>query len=132
MCGEYLGDHKDFNVAVLGAYARAFDFADITLDKALRAFLDGFKLPGEAQKISRILEVFADRYYAANPDAVADADSAYVLSYSIIMLNTDQHNPQVKNKMTLDQFVRNNRGTCLLYTSPSPRDGLLSRMPSSA
>ena len=25
-----------------------------------------------------------------------------------------------------------NKGTCLLYTSPSPRDGLLSRMPSSA
>ena len=24
------------------------------------------------------------------------------------------------------------RKTCLLYTSPSPRDGLLSRMPSSA
>ena len=24
------------------------------------------------------------------------------------------------------------RSTCLLYTSPSPRDGLLSRMPSSA
>ena len=24
------------------------------------------------------------------------------------------------------------RGICLLYTSPSPRDGLLSRMPSSA
>ena len=30
-------------------------------------------------------------------------------------------------KMTLQV-----RGTCLLYTSPSPRDGLLSRMPSSA
>ena len=27
--------------------------------------------------------------------------------------------------------VKNNKG-CLLYTSPSPRDGLLSRMPSSA
>ena len=25
-----------------------------------------------------------------------------------------------------------NNGACLLYTSPSPRDGLLSRMPSSA
>ena len=25
-----------------------------------------------------------------------------------------------------------NRFSCLLYTSPSPRDGLLSRMPSSA
>ena len=28
--------------------------------------------------------------------------------------------------------LRNLYGTCLLYTSPSPRDGLLSRMPSSA
>ena len=32
------------------------------------------------------------------------------------------------------QAIRNPRtpNTCLLYTSPSPRDGLLSRMPSSA
>ena len=28
--------------------------------------------------------------------------------------------------------ARSNPSTCLLYTSPSPRDGLLSRMPSSA
>ena len=28
--------------------------------------------------------------------------------------------------------LRKRSGTCLLYTSPSPRDGLLSRMPSSA
>ena len=31
-----------------------------------------------------------------------------------------------------DDFDVNAVGTCLLYTSPSPRDGLLSRMPSSA
>ena len=34
------------------------------------------------------------------------------------------------------QFIRDDgptsHHTCLLYTSPSPRDGLLSRMPSSA
>ena len=29
-------------------------------------------------------------------------------------------------------FARVGYGICLLYTSPSPRDGLLSRMPSSA
>ena len=28
--------------------------------------------------------------------------------------------------------LRDEKGICLLYTSPSPRDGLLSRMPSSA
>ena len=29
-------------------------------------------------------------------------------------------------------IIQNKKGACLLYTSPSPRDGLLSRMPSSA
>ena len=29
-------------------------------------------------------------------------------------------------------FYWHNKNSCLLYTSPSPRDGLLSRMPSSA
>ena len=31
-----------------------------------------------------------------------------------------------------DQYGQEFDNTCLLYTSPSPRDGLLSRMPSSA
>ena len=38
-------------------------------------------------------------------------------------------------KFALGRYWRNtteNTKTCLLYTSPSPRDGLLSRMPSSA
>ena len=36
------------------------------------------------------------------------------------------------NSTLLDQVVSDFMTTCLLYTSPSPRDGLLSRMPSSA
>ena len=32
----------------------------------------------------------------------------------------------------MDAFLASLQVTCLLYTSPSPRDGLLSRMPSSA
>ena len=41
-----------------------------------------------------------------------------------------------KDKKTLLEFLKEQQTksskTCLLYTSPSPRDGLLSRMPSSA
>ena len=37
------------------------------------------------------------------------------------------------NQLTLDALVVDDLDVdCLLYTSPSPRDGLLSRMPSSA
>ena len=34
--------------------------------------------------------------------------------------------------LNLADLLRDLPGICLLYTSPSPRDGLLSRMPSSA
>ena len=37
-----------------------------------------------------------------------------------------------KDSLTHEQWVSGVVYTCLLYTSPSPRDGLLSRMPSSA
>ena len=35
-------------------------------------------------------------------------------------------------KMPVTEKTKQPYGICLLYTSPSPRDGLLSRMPSSA
>lgn len=40
----------------------------------------------------------------------SSADTAYVLAYSIIMLTTDLHSPQVKSKMTKEQYIRLNRG----------------------
>ena len=36
------------------------------------------------------------------------------------------------NMVGIGYIYLSNSNTCLLYTSPSPRDGLLSRMPSSA
>ena len=38
----------------------------------------------------------------------------------------------IDNFQTIHHLVKEKGYTCLLYTSPSPRDGLLSRMPSSA
>ena len=60
----------------------------------------GRRLPGEAQKIDRLMEKFAERYLKCNPSSFKSADVAYVLAYSVIMLNTDLHNPQVKKKMS--------------------------------
>ena len=67
---------------------------------ACRKFLEGFRLPGEAWMIDRLMEKFAAHYVSCNPDAFKSADVAYVLAYSVIMLNTDAHNPQVKVKMS--------------------------------
>ena len=50
------------------------------------------------------------RYVSCNPASFKSADVAYVLAYSVIMLNTDAHSPMVKTKMSLEEFVKNNRG----------------------
>lgn len=43
-----------------------------------------------------------------NPGTFPNEDVAFVLSFAIIMLNTDAHNPAIaeKDKMTKPQFVR--------------------------
>ena len=108
--GEYLGDADEDCVKVMHSFVDAQDFSSLSISGALRKFLSDFRLPGEAQKIDRLMLKFADRYCACCPDVFKNADTCYVLAYSIIMLNTDQHNPQVKKKMTLEEFVKNNRG----------------------
>ncbi|KAK9103545.1 hypothetical protein Sjap_020799 [Stephania japonica] len=110
MIGDYLGERDELPLKVMHAYVDSFDFQGMEFDEAIRAFLQGFRLPGEAQKIDRIMEKFAERYCKCNPKAFTSADTAYVLAYSVIMLNTDAHNPMVKNKMLPDDFIRNNRG----------------------
>ncbi|KAL5723576.1 hypothetical protein ACHQM5_006960 [Ranunculus cassubicifolius] len=109
LVGDFLGNHDEFCVQVLHEFAGTFDFQDMNLDTALRLFLETFRLPGESQKIQRVLEAFSERYYEQSQLILANKDAALLLSYSIIMLNTDQHNVQVKKKMTEEDFIRNNR-----------------------
>ncbi|CAL5048308.1 unnamed protein product [Urochloa decumbens] len=109
LLGDYLGNHDEFSIQVLHEFARTFDFKEMNLDAALRLFLETFRLPGESQKIQRILEAFSERYYEQSPQIFVNIDAALVLSYSVILLNTDQHNVRVKKKMTEEDFIRNNR-----------------------
>ncbi|KAK7489018.1 hypothetical protein BaRGS_00019679, partial [Batillaria attramentaria] len=112
--GDFLGENEKLNKEVMYAYVDQMDFVEMPIVSALRKFLDGFRLPGESQKIDRLMEKFASRFCECNPNTelFASADTAYVLAFSIIMLTTDLHSPQVKqgSKMTKEQYIRMNRG----------------------
>jgi hypothetical protein len=114
LVGLYLSEPADakhvFNAAVRNCYVSSFKFAGLRIDDALRVFLESFRLPGEAQKIERLMLAFSEHFFAESPGPMHHADTAFVLAYSIIMLNTDLHNRQVRKKMTVEQFVSNNRG----------------------
>ena len=75
-----------------------------------RAYLGSFMLPGEAQKIDRMMEAFASWYCENNVGKFSHEDTCYVLAFATIMLNTSLHNPSVKDKQSLDAFLNMNRG----------------------
>ena len=114
--GEYLGREREYEggfcLKVLHEYVWLMDFTGMAFDLAIRYFLAGFRLPGEAQKIDRLMEKFAERYYLQNQDTFASADMAFILAFSTIMLQTNLHNPAIREdkRMTKEQFIRQNKG----------------------
>ncbi|KAL4161725.1 hypothetical protein PRNP1_002277 [Phytophthora ramorum] len=111
MVGQVLGEPDAKSLSVLHEYANGFVFQDVAFDVALRVYLSRFELPSEAQKIDRIIQAFAKAYYAANPDSLEcpSEDAVYTLAFSVLLLNTDAHNPRLakKFKMSRADFIRN-------------------------
>lgn len=71
MIGEYLGNlQQAFNMAVLEYFAEEMDFSGLAIDVALKKFQGYFRMPGEAQKIERLMEIFSQRYGVCNPDVI--------------------------------------------------------------
>ena len=128
--GDYLGRERDYQdgfcLQVLHEYVNIIDFAGMEFSEAIRYFLRGFFLPGEAQKIDRIMERFAERYYIQNKKEFASADMAFILAFSTIMLQTNLH-PAIRDdkRMTKDQFIKQNKG---ISTDGELSDAMLVRI----
>ncbi|KAL9546380.1 hypothetical protein MBANPS3_006697 [Mucor bainieri] len=82
-----------------------FDFCGESIDASLRKLLAKVLLPKEAQQIDRAMEDFAKRYYECNPSLVDNPDVVYAVAFSILLLHTDAHNKNVKQKMNKDTFI---------------------------
>lgn len=104
--GEFLSEADQSEL--YQAYLNRVSFEGDDLVEALRSFLQLFRLPGEAQRIDRIVEGFARRYcdccdWKGKPDLI------YQLAFMVVMLNTDLHSVQVKDKMAFPAFLQNCR-----------------------
>ena len=103
-------ERNPFLAKLRGSFIRTFSFTDLPLDTILREFLGTFRIPGEAQVIDRIMADLSKVVYDVNPGPFLSADALYSLLFSCLLLNTDLHNPGVKNRMTFSDFCRNNKG----------------------
>lgn len=124
--GDYLGREREYEngfcLKVLHEYVQGMDFENMAFDMAIRYFLSGFRLPGEAQKIDRLMEKFAERYFLQNRDTFVSADMCFILAFSTIMLQTNLHNPAIRDdkRMTKEQFIKQNKGISADGELPEP------------
>lgn len=84
--GDYLGEDIDLNKKVLYAYVDSFNFANLPFVDSLKRLLSGFRMPGEGQKVDRIMEKFGNKYCQDNHNAFGSAECIYLLSYATMML----------------------------------------------
>uniref|UniRef100_A0A8C9T009 Golgi-specific brefeldin A-resistance guanine nucleotide exchange factor 1 n=1 Tax=Scleropages formosus TaxID=113540 RepID=A0A8C9T009_SCLFO len=111
MIGEFVSDRK--NMELLDSFVNTFTFQGLRIDEALRLYLEAFRLPGEAPVIQRLLETFTNNWHKVNGSPFMTDDAGFALAYAIIMLNTDQHNHNVRKQnipMTVEQFKKNLKG----------------------
>ncbi|KAL0097606.1 hypothetical protein J3Q64DRAFT_1652380 [Phycomyces blakesleeanus] len=108
---EWLG--QTTNSKALYYYLNNFQFSRMRLDGAFRKLCSKLYFKAEAQQIDRILEVFAQRYWACNPRCIfGSADIVYAVVYSLLLLNTDLHVAQGNYaRMTRQAFVKNTMST---------------------
>lgn len=101
MLGKYLG--KEENIKFLDAFCSSFDFSEYDILTALRVFLLSFNLPGEGQKIERIIYAFCKKY---SEDGKQESETVLSIAMSIIVLNTSIHNVNTVKKISLDEFTQ--------------------------
>jgi hypothetical protein len=108
----------------LRGFIHQFQFHNKPLLIAIREMVYLLCLPGESQKIDRVMETFAKHWYEQNLTRLPSGEvlkdeainpfhsesGAFVLSFAIIMLNTDQHSGKVAHQMKKEDFVKMNRG----------------------
>ncbi|KAF8602392.1 SEC7-like protein [Ceratobasidium sp. AG-I] len=105
---EWLGSPTEIRQRTLTQYIAHFDFSDATIDQAIRQLCEKLYIKGETQQIDRILDAFSEHYMFQNPGSTwKHADIVHVITFAIILLNTDLQAPELNAHMTSSQFVEN-------------------------
>lgn len=105
--GSFLSKKSNENILFL--YFIRINLSPSLTTAIHQAFVETLQLPSESEKIDHVLQVFSNAFNHLHPNAFKNPDTTYILSYALLMLNTDLHSNKSKNHMTLPQFLSNTR-----------------------
>ena len=133
---------KIFNLDIItgSENENALDISKLRLDANLITLDSGFKNTGSCQSAITFLdgEKGILRYRGYSIEELANKadflEVAYLLIFGELPTKSqlEKISDDIKERSIIDEDLRIILNSCLLYTSPSPRDKRQSRMPSSA
>ena len=122
---KYLSEYRDYEITIADNFFRGGGKIDLILQQLIDQY--NIKIvPGDYTDPMLYKELDSDYDYVYMLASVVSVDYVNEIPHEIIRLNT----ALIYN--TLEWLRYSKCGSCLLYTSPSPRDQRGSRMPSSA
>jgi brefeldin A-inhibited guanine nucleotide-exchange protein len=105
--GDFLGENEKFNKEVMYSYVDQMDFYGMEIVSALRLFLEGFRLPGEAQKIDRLMEKFAARYHELNKKFAAHIEVEDQTIINSPLVNNKSKTTTAKKQQRTQRLITN-------------------------
>ena len=129
---EIMAQNNAFSNLILKEYSKTYNFKGYNIIKAMNLFMSTFRLMGESYNIYNFICAFGSKYYEDNKDigeknklnknnnwvTFKSDEEVTSFAYSIMILNTDLHNPNVLNKMTVEEFIKNNKSSGLFTEVP--------------
>ncbi|KDN49031.1 hypothetical protein RSAG8_02384, partial [Rhizoctonia solani AG-8 WAC10335] len=105
---EWLGSPSEIRHQALAYYIAYFDFGGLEIDEAIRQLCNKLYIKGETQQIDRVIEAFSEHYMLQNPRSLWQvSDIVHVVSFAIILLNTDLQAAELNSHITSSRFVEN-------------------------
>lgn len=107
---EQLRIYLDARRDVLDCLIKLHNYQNKFLPNALRDFFLNIQAPSDrGNYLHTLLEKFSARFCQCNPNLNLSSETVYILCFSLILLSVDLCSPQVKNKMSKREFIRNVR-----------------------
>lgn len=101
---DVLGLNTPISKTLLKKYMDSFRLEGYPVEQALRIVLSNFFLIGESQQINRVIEELT--LHISQTYKQRDWDSIYLQATTILMLNTDLHNPMNERKMVEQDWLK--------------------------
>ncbi len=129
---QIIGENYPFSHIILDEYTKTFNFTGLDLLKAYELYVSTFNLTGEQHNIYNFICSFSKKYFNDNKNLTKEEkfyfkneNEVISFAYSVMILNTDLHNPNVTNHMTCEQFIENNIGEKVKLFENLPKEYLI-------